>query len=260
LNRRAAEADIASKTPDRALPLTPEDAAKWGGDVAKNPANYYIDQKTGKPTLINPSTFSPAEQEKRTYDTKSKINAIDGGLDELNRALEIAPDVTELGAAGRAGYGLSGYLPESMVPENLAKTANATKRFDQIMQSNAIKRMAAELSGSDSDKDVSRFVTLMADPNSTLTQKRQMISSMIATLQRERGVTRDRLKGITGQDAGEYKYTNPDVLPGGTTTPPPADGGGGAAAPAEDYKEGDVVSSPGQPDLVLKGGKWVPVQ
>ena len=56
---RTTEADIASKMPDRALPLTPEDAAKWGGDVAKNPANYYIDQKTGKPTLINPSTSLP---------------------------------------------------------------------------------------------------------------------------------------------------------------------------------------------------------
>ena len=62
----------------------------------------------------------------------------------------------------------------------------------------------------------------MADPNSTLAQKRQTISSMIATLQRERGVTRDRLKGITGQDAGEYKYANPDVLPGGTAPPPAA--------------------------------------
>ena len=245
LNRRTAEADIASKTPDRALPLTPEDAAKWGGDVA-NPANYYIDQKTGKPTLIDPSTFSPAEQEKRTYDTKSKINAIDGGLDELNRALEIAPDVTKWGEYGRTAYSL---LPEKMQWQSYADTANATKRFDQITQSNAIKRMTAELSGSDTDKDVQRFVGIMADPNASLELKRQTISSMIATLQRERGVTRERLKGITGEDAGEYKYTNPDVLPGDADSGwwrcqshRPLVAGGRVMRP----REGDVFSAPEQ--------------
>jgi hypothetical protein len=232
-----AAADLASKAPDQWTAVTPEIAAQYGpgSPIAKNPGLYHVNTKTNDVELIDPNQFTAAEQEKRSTDTKTKLTTIDVGLDALNRAMELAPEVTEFGAAARPVYDAAGMLPESWTEGTpFKKTADATKRFDQIMKSNAITQMATQLSGTDSDKDVQRFIEIMADPNSSLTLKKQTISNMINRLQKERLTQSDRIKGITGEDVGEYKYTNPDAVAGETAA---AGGGGGTPAP----KPGEVV-------------------
>jgi hypothetical protein len=250
--KRQTEADIASKTPETFTQVTPEMVTQLGlsGEIAAHPEQFQRSGRTGQITPYQKAAGAPALKE--VYDAKDKLASTDSHLDDLNRALELNDKVIQ-GPAGNilttvVGSDPFGVLPGIADAAGQKERIDATKEFSQLMSAGAMTRMAEELKGSTAYQELLHYQELFASPTSSALVRKNALVGMINALKKHRNISAQRLESYGADRPGEYTYT------------PRTTNDTGPAAPAEDYKEGDIVSSPGQPDLVLKGGKWVQVQ
>jgi len=234
-------------------PPTPEDLAKWP-DVAKRPADYKINVLTGAPELIRPTTGSPIDMAKFEGETRGQLNSIDSALNNMTKALQLAPDVIP-SALGQTAADWASYVPAGFKSEEVQKKVDATKRFFQLVESDAMIRMANQLKGSTALGEIEKYIRIFADPNASAKVKMDSAQSFINILQKERELASGQLKGLTGADTAPYQYTDPDAAPAGSGAVGSMLNGMGAGAGVansvaiEDMDEEELRRLAGQPPL-----------
>jgi hypothetical protein len=205
---------------DQWTPVPASVANAQGGDVARNPSAYRYNSKTGAVEPLQ-KAVSPGDV-KATQDIKGKLIETRGQLNTLNRAMELAPRVFEGPTAKQRADAVVASNGLGVSPETLQQ-AKDTQEFFRIMDLNAVTQMAQTLSGSDSDRDVARFMQILSDPRTSAQQKQAQIQALI---DKGRAYEQIQAEGVR-QTGGD-----PDKLTIGSG------GGSGAAASP---KAGDVV-------------------
>lgn len=161
---------------DQWTPVPAEVARAQGGDVARNPSAYRYNAKTGAVEPLE-RAVSPGDV-KATQDIKGKLIETRGQLNTLNRAMELAPRVFEGRTAKQRADSVVASDGFGVSPETLQQ-AKDTQEFFRIMDLNAVTQMAQTLSGSDSDRDVARFMQILSDPRTSVQQKQAQIQGLI---------------------------------------------------------------------------------
>ena len=86
------------------------------------------------------------------------------------------------------------------VSPEIFQQAKDTQEYFRIMDLNAVHSMSQTLSGSDSDRDVARFMTILSDPYSTLDQKKAQIQLMIEKGRSYEQIQADSIRQTGGDD------------------------------------------------------------
>ena len=237
-NKRKEEAELSKVQKG---PVTPEIAAKYGGDVARNPGRYQVNLATNEIEPISTTIGNVAPKE--IYDAQDKLASIDTHMDDLNRALELNSSIVQgpIGSALADALGMdpTGWSEKAISqlpggPEKLQQLKN-TKEFYQLVSSGAMTRMAEELKGSTAYQEIMHYQDIFASPTATEETRRNALQGMLNALQKHRAVSEARLREYGAGDVAPYKYT-----PRNAPTPPAAGAGvtGGA---------GDAAGAPAAP-------------
>jgi hypothetical protein len=166
------------------------------------------------------NTPIPAADKKAIFDAEDAVPALQGTIETLKRAKELAPKAYSGYTAGARGA-IGANLPDWMVPDAISnpETAKATAELNQLLTGEAIKSMADTLSGATTDQEMKRFTTILADPASPPELKLRTIERMETLAQRQFQIKQSRIKDLRG---GTY------FKPEGGSAPSP----GGVAKPA----------------------------
>ena len=217
---------------DQFGPVPPEVAAKQGGDVARNPSGYKYNAKTGDIEPVAKAS-SPGDV-KATQDLKGKLIETRGGLKTLQRAMDLAPNVFEGVKAKERANAIVATRGVGVSPE-IYQQAKDTQEYFRIMDLNAVTQMSQTLSGSDSDRDVARFMAILSDPYTPVDRKKSQIQALI-----------DKGRSYEQIQADSIRQTGGD---------PDAIGGGGGSDP----QEGATATDANGRKVVLRNGQWVPM-
>jgi hypothetical protein len=191
--------------------------------------------------MLFPRTETPigAADKKAIFSAEDEMPALQGTLDTLKRAKELAPKAYSgytAGARGAAGA----LLPDMMVPDWIAdpETSKATVELNQLLSGEAIKSMAETLKGATTDSEMNRFTTILADPKSPPELKLRTIERMETLARRKFDLNQSRIKDLRG---GSYFKPQEGAQPG--------------AAPAQG---GPVrVNSPQERDALPPGAQYI---
>lgn len=119
-----------------------------------------------------------------------------GTLDTLNRAKDLNNKTFTgfiAGARGWAGTALPG-ASAVLDPE----AAKATREFGQLMSGEAIKSMAETLKGATTDREMGRFLEMLADPSTPPDIRERTINRMIQLAERQRKINDSRINDLRG--------------------------------------------------------------
>lgn len=266
--QEAAETDIGPETAAR--------EAEWKrlnptGDINSPEAQSFILRNAAEPT----GGFGGPAGLKAMQDWQHEGNIYTTGLNDINEAKALVPKAltgdigrkvaewaSSLGEGGitaavaASNSGMAGMLPDFMSElKGLTRDQiQATVRLYQIMDNVATTRMSGTLKGQTSNLEMEKFTRIFANPGATPEAKMQALLTLEQAFQADRQNVSNTIQTAGGQALSPYEYK---PITGGMDTPAASDT---AAGGGNEYKEGDIVSSPGQPDLILKNGQWVPVQ
>lgn len=141
-----------------------------------------------------------------------------GTIDTLNRAKELnTKTFTGVTAGARGWVGTSVPGAGIVLDEEASK---ATREFGQLMSGEAIKSMAETLKGATTDREMARFLEMLADPSTPPEIRERTINRMLQLAERQRKINDSRINDLRG---GTY------FKPGQGTSAP--------AAPANDLKK-----------------------
>ncbi len=167
-----------------------------------------------------------------------------GTLDTLNRAKELNTRTFTGATAGARGWIGTAVPGASAVID--PEAAKATREFGQLMSGEAIKSMSETLKGATTDREMSRFIEMLADPSTPPEIRERTITRMIQLAERQRKINESRMNDLRG---GTYYKPGQGGTPAETPTAPQS------AAPQ--YQEGATATNPqtGQ-KLTFRNGKW----
>lgn len=160
---------------------------------------------------------------------------------ELNTRTFTGKSASTLGQVGT--WGIPGV--NSIIDEQTAKN---TREFGQLMTGEAVSAMSKTLKGATTDRELERFVEILADPSTPPDIRARTIDRMLKLAERQKQINDSRINDLRG---GTY------YKPGGNTAPAAQ----AATAPAPEapaqFKEGDTATNPktGQ-KLTFRNGKW----
>lgn len=213
----------AAEPQTEAAKLTADYNAGRFGPVGSPEAKAILADAIKKETSPPPQTASNIAAKAKLSDELLQTRST---LNDLDEALKLAPDVFE-GRLAKVRMNAVLAAPGQFDPETV-RQAQATQRYFQIMDMNAITTMSRTLSGADSDRDVSNFLQILADPMTPLNNKRIQIQNMIA-----KGKAREKAQADYVSEANG----DPNVGTGGA-------GGDGGGAPAMPQTQADFDALP----------------
>ncbi|WP_316176150.1 hypothetical protein [Bradyrhizobium sp. SZCCHNRI1073] len=171
-----------------------EDALKARGVDPKDPKQQqYV--LTGKYPREDAQPLSAADK-KAIMSAEDDNALLVGTLDTLNRAKELNTKTFTgwtAGARGWAGTALPG-ASAVLDPE----AAKATREFGQLMSGEAIKSMAETLKGATTDREMARFLEMLADPSTPPDIRERTINRMIQLAERQRKINDSRINDLRG--------------------------------------------------------------
>jgi hypothetical protein len=241
------------------------------GDPATPEAQKLRDAALAKENTVTGGFGGPAGI-KAVQDLRSKGNVIDTGLDNMDEAERLVPNVLQgelavkamdvMASGGSLGLDFMKWASEKAGHPISQQQIEATQRYFQIMDLNALTQMSTTLAGSDSDRDVQTFKNILASRNSTPDQKLTAIRQLRKSLEGDRVNTNASLIA-TGQGGLNERKPRGDTSTAdagtgtGTSSAAPATA---AEPPVYDPKldqEGDTGTDDAGNKWVVRGGKWV---
>jgi hypothetical protein len=248
------------------------DEAKLAADLkAGRISQDAFDAAMARKTYIAPSKpadiMSPGAI-KTDQDKAPEINEWKqhGGLDAVKAITQVNKAINILQTKGGTGF-MAGLAQENL-PPSLATLANpdgtiAQDAMKETVQLSLRPILGAQFTQQEGEALMARAFNVNLSPQENVRRAKLILDQITDIAQNK-------------QAEAEWWDTHGSTMQGYSPKPlnfqalkgmfqeeqKPGEGGAAAApaaaAPAEDYKEGDVVSSPGQPDLVLRNGQWVP--
>lgn len=155
------------------------------------------------------------------FEAQDELPNIKSAIEQLKEAKELLGTDKDPGAylgfgsAARSNWnqGASDILP-NIISDPVR--AEKTKRFNQIMDAEAISQMSQTLKGASTDKEMAAFVRIVNDPNVSMSTKQALLKAIILKTERHYQNKVERIKEFGGR--------MPDL--GGPQLQPPQNGGG----------------------------------
>jgi hypothetical protein len=219
-----------------------EDALKARGIDPKDPKQQqYV--LTGKYPREDAQPLSAAD--KKAIMAAEDDNAVlVGTIDTLSRAKELNSKTFTGATAGARGWIGTAVPGASAVID--PEAAKATREFGQLMSGEAIKSMAETLKGATTDREMGRFLEMLADPSTPPDIRERTINRMLQLAERQRKINDSRVADMRG--GTYYKPGHGNPVAASESAPP-------SAAPS--VQEGATATNPqtGQ-KLTFRNGKW----
>jgi hypothetical protein len=192
-----------------------------GGNSGQAPTTKTIyDQETGQEQVVQwtdsgwqpiggkkakGDSRSSATELKELWQSEDEIPALDGTISSLNRALELNKKTFTGVTAGVRGWAGTAIPGAGMVMDPNA--AAATREFGQIMSLEAIKSMAETLKGATTDRELSQFVEILADPSTPPDIRDRTITRMMTLAERQKAIKMQRVNELRGSSSGQSGAT-----------------------------------------------------
>jgi len=171
-----------------------ESALKARGIDPKDPKHQqYV--LTGKYPREDAQPLSAAD--KKAIMAAEDDNAVlVGTLDTLRRAKELnTKTFTGATAAARGWVGTAVPGASAIIDQEAAK---ATREFNQLMSGEAIKSMSETLKGATTDREMARFLEMLADPSTPPDIRERTINRMIQLAERQQKINDSRINDLRG--------------------------------------------------------------
>jgi hypothetical protein len=186
-----------------------------------------------------------ATDKKAIMSAEDENVALSGTVDVLKRAKELNDKTftgitaSTLGTIGTSVPG-AGYLIDE-------KTAKNTREFSQLMTGEAVAAMSKTLKGATTDREMERFIEILANPSTPPEIRGRTIERMLQLAERQKQINDSRINDLRG---GTY-YKQGGGQPQQAATPEQA------PTQAQQFKEGATATNPqtGQ-KLTFRNGKW----
>lgn len=191
-----------------------------GGSIEAPPVKTIYDQATGQEQVVEwtgsewkplggkkakGDSRSSATELKELWQSEDEIPALDGTISSLNRALELNKKTFTGVTAGVRGWAGTAIPGAGMVMDPNA--AAATREFGQIMSLEAIKSMAETLKGATTDRELSQFVEILADPSTPPDIRERTITRMMTLAKRQKAIKMQRVNELRGSSSGQSGAT-----------------------------------------------------
>lgn len=191
-----------------------------GGSIEAPPVKTIYDQTTGQEQVVEwtgsewkplggkkakGDSRSSATELKELWQSEDEIPALDGTISSLNRALELNKKTFTGVTAGVRGWAGTAIPGAGMVMDPNA--AAATREFGQIMSLEAIKSMAETLKGATTDRELSQFVEILADPSTPPDIRERTITRMMTLAERQKAIKMQRVNELRGSASGQSGAT-----------------------------------------------------
>jgi hypothetical protein len=191
-----------------------------GGSIEAPPVKTIYDKATGQEQVVEwtgsewkplggkkakGDSRSSATELKELWQSEDEIPALDGTISSLNRALELNKKTFTGVTAGVRGWAGTAIPGAGMVMDPNA--AAATREFGQIMSLEAIKSMAETLKGATTDRELSQFVEILADPSTPPDIRERTITRMITLAERQKAIKMQRVNELRGSSSGQSGAT-----------------------------------------------------
>lgn len=162
-----------------------------------------IDRRTGMEIpgtrIEGPKKGPDSTARKAIYEAQDELPNIQGSIDVLNEARALLPQIyTGYGAGLRSSFNQAapGVLPNVISDP---RRAQATQRYNQIMNAEAISAMSQTLKGATTNEEMRAFVTMMNDPTVGVDVKLRVIDQMTTAAQRRQKNLQDRITELGGR-------------------------------------------------------------
>lgn len=186
-------------------------------DLAPDHVRVTVNKQTGQEVgrIEGPKKGPDSTSRKAIYEAQDELPNIQGSIELLNEAKQLLPGIyTGYGSGLRSSWnqGAPGALPNVVSDP---KRAQATQRYNQIMNAEAINAMSQTLKGATTDNEMRAFVTIMNDPNVGPDVKARVIDQMSRAAQRHYQNKVDRIKELGGRmpDLGGQPNAAPPSRP-----------------------------------------------
>lgn len=142
-----------------------------------------------------PRTDTPisATDKKAIFQAEDAIPAIQGTIENLNRALELN-DKTFSGFGAGARGDIASKLPSSIAPKGALETAEWSK----IMGPEALQSMASTLKGATTDFELRKFIEMLGDPATPAPIRKSIIGRMKLLSERKLEIEQSRVNDLRG--------------------------------------------------------------
>jgi hypothetical protein len=163
--------------------------------LSKGSPAYQSYVLTGKMPREDAQPLS-ATDKKAIFEAEDENIIVNNTISTLKQAKELNPNTFTgytAGARGKIGTSLPG---ASYVIDE--KAAKATREFGQIMSMEAIKNMAETLKGATTDRELERFVEILADPSTPPDIRGRTIDRMLTLAERKKQLNDERISNLSG--------------------------------------------------------------
>lgn len=146
-----------------------------------------------------PKPYNPSSSDRTAIRNASDENVVlQQTLENLDEAKNIVGD-TNSGWFASPRASVAENLPDSMVPDMVfgsPKQGEATNRFKQIMDAEALASMGKLLKGPTSDRDVSIMLRTVNDPNASIKRKQASIDRVRNLIQAQLDQNTEMIQGV----------------------------------------------------------------
>lgn len=142
-----------------------------------------------------PRTDTPisATDKKAIFQAEDAIPAVQGTIENLNRALELN-DKTFSGFGAGVRGDIASKLPSSIAPKGAMETAEWSK----IMGPEALTAMANTLKGATTDFELKKYMEMLGDPSTPATIRKGVIERMKRLAERKLEIDQARVNDLRG--------------------------------------------------------------
>lgn len=142
-----------------------------------------------------PRTDTPisATDKRAIFKAEDEIPAIQGTIENLNRALELNDKTFSGFGAGIRGD-IASKLPSSIAPTGAMETAEWSK----IMGPEALQSMASTLKGATTDFELKKFIEMLGDPSTPALIRKSIIERMKRLSERKLEIEQSRVNDLRG--------------------------------------------------------------
>lgn len=142
-----------------------------------------------------PRTDTPisATDKKAIFQAEDALPALQGTIENLNRALELNDKTFSGFGAGIRGD-IASKLPSSIAPKGAVETAEWSK----IMEPEALQNMANTLKGATTDFELKKHIGMLADASTTPSVRKGVIQRMKKLAERKLEIEQSRINDLRG--------------------------------------------------------------
>jgi hypothetical protein len=137
-----------------------------------------------------------ATEMRAVFSAEDELPALENTLTSLERAKELNSKTYTGYTAGARGWFGTSVVPNTGIVDDEA--AKATREWGQIMSMEAIKNMAATLTGATTNFELAEFQRILSDPTTPPDIRERTIDRMITLAKRQKGIKESRIKELRG--------------------------------------------------------------